>query len=121
MLSDAAEPGPPRIDVPLCVLTGRATASAAGECAFVPRRLTRATLVDDRTVGAGHTKAIAPIGHGCTRISHGVSYGTARSDLLKLVGRGLLEQRKVGKAHVFVPEAKLTELLSSGRDLPRSR
>ena len=37
------------------------------------------------------------------RISHGVSYETARSDLLKLVREGLLAQRKVGKAHVFAP------------------
>lgn len=37
------------------------------------------------------------------RVSHGVSYETARSDLLKLVRQGLLTQRKVGKAHVFVP------------------
>jgi Fic family protein len=46
------------------------------------------------------------------RVSHGVSYETARSDLLKLVGQGVLDQRKVGKAHVFVPAANLRELLS---------
>lgn len=33
--------------------------------------------------------------------SHGVSYATARADLLGLVGRGLLTQRKRGKAFVF--------------------
>lgn len=46
------------------------------------------------------------------RLSHGVSYETARSDLLKLVGQKLLTQRKVGKAFVFVPAANLRELLS---------
>ncbi len=39
------------------------------------------------------------------RRSHGVSYETARSDLLKLVGQRLLTKRKVGKAFVFVPVA----------------
>jgi Fic family protein len=33
--------------------------------------------------------------------SHNVSYATARADLLGLVGRGLLTQRKRGKAFVF--------------------
>lgn len=46
------------------------------------------------------------------RLSHGVSYETARSDLLKLVGQKLLTQRKVGKAFVFTPAANLRELLS---------
>ena len=50
------------------------------------------------------------------KISHGVSYETARSDLLKLVGQGLLKQRKVGKAHVFVPATNLRDLLSDGSD-----
>lgn len=46
------------------------------------------------------------------RISHGVSYETARSDLMKLAAQGLLSQRKVGKAHAYVPAANLRELLS---------
>ncbi|WP_310571896.1 Fic family protein [Gemmatimonas sp.] len=46
------------------------------------------------------------------RLSHGVSYETARSDLLKLVGQKLLTQRKVGKAFVFVPAANVRERLS---------
>ncbi len=49
------------------------------------------------------------------RLSHGVSYETARSDLLKLVRQHMLSQRKSGKAHVFVPVASLRELLSDGR------
>jgi Fic family protein len=36
------------------------------------------------------------------RRAHEVAYATARSDLLQLAGRGLLEQRKRGRAHVFV-------------------
>jgi Fic family protein len=46
------------------------------------------------------------------RISHGVSYETARSDLMKLVAQGLLSQRKIGKAHIFVPVATLRTLLN---------
>jgi C-terminal processing protease CtpA/Prc len=62
--SDSVVPGPRRTDVPLYVLTSRATVSAAEEFAFVLRRLKRATLVGDRTIGAGHMNAISPIGHG---------------------------------------------------------
>jgi Fic family protein len=45
------------------------------------------------------------------KISHGVSYETARSDLMKLVAQGLLSQRKIGKAHAFMPAPDLRELL----------
>jgi Fic family protein len=48
------------------------------------------------------------------RISHGVSYETARSDLLKLVAKGLLDQRKSGRAHVFAPSAELRTRLAAG-------
>ena len=105
---------------------------------YLARKAAELQSVDDlvRQASAMHfelnPRQLALVGHALRqpagrytveshRISHGVSYETARSDLLKLVGRGLLEQRKVGKAHVFVPVAKLRELLSSGRDLPRSR
>lgn len=50
------------------------------------------------------------------KLSHGVAYETARSDLHKLVGQNLLSQRKVGKAHVFVPTTNLREILNTGRD-----
>ncbi len=50
------------------------------------------------------------------RISHGVSYETARSDLLKLVGLRLLVKRKAGKAFVFSPAAELRELLPDERE-----
>ncbi|HVV88510.1 MAG TPA: Fic family protein [Kofleriaceae bacterium] len=43
--------------------------------------------------------------------SHGVAYATARSDLLDLVERGWLEQRKVGRAFVFSPVADLEQRL----------
>ncbi len=37
------------------------------------------------------------------KVSHGVAYATARADLLDLVARRLLEQRKIGRsAHFFV-------------------
>lgn len=41
------------------------------------------------------------------RISHGVSYETARSDLQQLARLKLLSQRKSGKAFVFVPAGDL--------------
>jgi Fic family protein len=44
------------------------------------------------------------------RVSHGVSYETARSDLMKLVKQRLLTQRKVGKAFVFSPAPNLANL-----------
>ncbi|MGH7646660.1 MAG: Fic family protein [Gemmatimonadaceae bacterium] len=47
------------------------------------------------------------------RISHGVSYETARSDLLKLAKLQLLSQRKVGKAYVFVPSDDLRTRLNA--------
>jgi Fic family protein len=46
------------------------------------------------------------------RVSHGVSYETARSDLMKLVAERLLEQRKLSKAHIFVPAADLATRLN---------
>ncbi len=49
------------------------------------------------------------------RVSHGVSYETARSDLMKLVKQGLLTQRKSGKAFVFRPIANIRKHL--GQDL----
>lgn len=41
------------------------------------------------------------------RRSHGISYETARTDLLKLVSERLLEQVKIGRAFVFVPSRDL--------------
>ena len=46
------------------------------------------------------------------RRSHNVAYATARSDLLSLVEKGLLEQRKTGRAMVFRPPADLGDRLS---------
>jgi Fic family protein len=43
--------------------------------------------------------------------SHGVSYETARSDLVKLAKDGLVEQRKSGRAFVFVPSRDLRQKL----------
>jgi Fic family protein len=43
--------------------------------------------------------------------SHAVVYQTARTDLLDLVSRGLLTQRREGKAFVFLPPADLGERL----------
>lgn len=45
------------------------------------------------------------------RTSHDVVYQTARTDLLDLADRGLLEKRRDGKAFVFVPPTDLSERL----------
>lgn len=47
------------------------------------------------------------------RKSHSVSYPTARSDLLRLAERGLLQQRKVGNAFVFTPVDAIQDRLDS--------
>jgi Peptidase family S41 len=71
--------GPRRTTVPLYVLTSRFSASAAEEFAFVLRNKGRATVVGERTAGAGHMNAIVPIGHGfqlsvsTTRVSDAVT------------------------------------------------
>ena len=60
----AKVPGRKRPDVPLFILTGRGTASAGEDFAFVLHNLHRATLVGDRTAGAGHNNAFLDAGHG---------------------------------------------------------
>ncbi len=44
-------------------------------------------------------------------LSHGVTHETARNDLIPLVRKGLLEQRRVGRRYVFSPSPQLPELL----------
>lgn len=60
----ASVPGPRRPDVPLYVLTSRMTGSAGEDCAFVLKNLKRATIVGDRTAGAGHNVTFVSSGHG---------------------------------------------------------
>lgn len=64
MKSFATVPGPRRADVPLYLLTSRRTASAAEEFSSVLKSLGRATIVGDRTAGAGHMVAAFNAGHG---------------------------------------------------------
>lgn len=47
------------------------------------------------------------------RRSHGVSYQTARTDLLKLVAEHLLAQVKIGRAFMFIPSADLHSRLEA--------
>lgn len=47
------------------------------------------------------------------RRSHDISYQTARTDLLDLAGTGLLEQKKKGKAFVFIAPPDLKQRLAS--------
>jgi C-terminal processing protease CtpA/Prc len=60
----AAVPGPRRVDVPLYVLTSRGTVSAGEWFSFTLQNLKRATLVGERTAGAGHNVTFVPVGHG---------------------------------------------------------
>jgi Fic family protein len=55
------------------------------------------------------------------RRSHGVTYQTARTDLLALVKQGLLEQRKAGRAFTFHPAVTLHERLSRVADAATRR
>lgn len=81
LTSVARVTGPRRTTVPLYVLTGNWSASAAEEFAFVLRNKGRATLVGERTAGAGHMNAIVPIGNGfqlsisTTRVSDAITGG----------------------------------------------
>jgi len=56
-------PGPRRPDVPLYVLTSHRTGSAAEEFSFVLHNLGRATLVGERTAGAGHMVDFVDVPH----------------------------------------------------------
>jgi Fic family protein len=47
--------------------------------------------------------------------SYGVTHETARTDLLRLVERGLLEQRRQGRSFVFTPPQDLAERLRGAR------
>jgi Fic family protein len=49
------------------------------------------------------------------RRAHGVAYGTARADLLALSKRGLLEQRKRGRAFVFAAPPNLRARMGNRR------
>lgn len=59
-------PGKRRPDIPLYVLTSRDTGSAAEDFAFLLQQTGRATLVGDRTAGAGHMNALLMVGGGYT-------------------------------------------------------
>lgn len=56
--------GARRPDIPLFILTSGGTASAGEDFTFVLHNLGRATVVGERTAGAGHNNAFIDIGHG---------------------------------------------------------
>jgi acetyl esterase/lipase len=57
-------PGPRRLDVPLYVLVDRGTASAGEAVPFVLQNLGRATIVGERTAGAGRMVSFFPAALG---------------------------------------------------------
>jgi hypothetical protein len=68
----ATVPGPRRTAVPLYVLVDRRSASAAEDIPFVLQNLGRATIVGERTAGAGRNV-------GLYRAAHGLSVGVSIS------------------------------------------
>ncbi|HEX8693752.1 MAG TPA: S41 family peptidase [Longimicrobium sp.] len=60
----AEVPGPRRTDIPLYVLIDRGAGSAAEDIPFVLQNLGRATLVGQRTAGAGRNNGFFPAAHG---------------------------------------------------------
>jgi hypothetical protein len=60
----AEVPGPRRTEVPLYVLIDGGAASAAEDIPFVLQNLGRATLVGERTAGAGRNNGFFPVGSG---------------------------------------------------------
>jgi hypothetical protein len=68
----ATVPGPRRTAVPLYVLVDRRSASAAEDIPFVLQNLGRATIVGERTAGAGRNV-------GLYRAAHGLSVGLSIS------------------------------------------
>ena len=57
-------PGPRRTDVPLYVLVDSRSASAAEDVPFVLQNLGRATIVGERTAGAGRNNVLEDVGNG---------------------------------------------------------
>lgn len=57
-------PGQRMLDVPLFVVTGPSTASAAEAFAFTLQQVGRATIVGERTAGAAHGGGWVPVGEG---------------------------------------------------------
>jgi DeoR/GlpR family transcriptional regulator of sugar metabolism len=46
--------------------------------------------------------------------SHAVTHETARTDLMQLTRRGLLERQRSGRQYVFTPAPNLADRLASG-------
>lgn len=76
------------------------------------------------TIGGFNYRQLSLLGHALRnpdaeytvnshKVSHQVAYATARSDLLDLVKRGLLEERKIGKANGFFPAQRLLNGLNT--------
>ncbi len=96
--------------------------------AYIKRKTTQLQLLERELRGMGvlNHRQRAVIGHAFRhphyrysieshRISHGVVYQTARTDLLDLVERGLFTSQKIGRTWHFTPVADLEKRL---RELP---
>jgi Fic family protein len=89
-------------------------ARKAEEQQSLSRLLRRSVDLNHRQIGL-LTSALRDLDAEFTIESHratqGVVYQTARADLLDLVSRGLLEQRRVGRTLVFTPQPDLEQRL----------
>ncbi len=110
-------PGRRRPDIPLYVLISRDTGSAAEDFAFLLQQTGRATLVGDRTAGAGHTNAILAIGGGYSvSVSNGRTFNPATNQGWE--GTGVQPAVKVSPSDAVVVAHRLalTSLLEKSTD-----
>ena len=98
----ASVPGPRRPSVPLYVLTSRYTASAGEDFAFVLKNMGRATVIGDRTAGAGRNNAVVAVGHG---------FGASISFTRVVDPKSGQEWERVGvQPTIAVPQARALDL-----------
>ena len=110
-------PGKRRPSIPVYVLTSRDTGSAAEDFAFLLQQTGRATLVGDRTAGAGHTNAILNLGGGYSlSVSIGRTYNPKTNEGWE--GTGVQPQVKVAAAEALdaAHRLALTALIEKAQD-----
>jgi C-terminal processing protease CtpA/Prc len=105
-------PGPRRLDVPLYVLVDRRSASAAEAIPFVLQNVGRATIVGERTAGAGRTASSFPAELGLS-VSVSTTHMFEESSGRHFQGNGVLPDI------VTTSEGALTTALAHAREVTR--